>query len=156
MLTKIDQNTFGVPRGNCFAACVASILGLKLRSPTDVSPEPFMDFFVPNFCYLYEDVEWYDRFIEWLKPRGFGALTQEFPGDPDPFFDWVHRCAATVPWIAGGSTQRGPHCCVYVGDSLWHDPNPRHGRSGLAAVESATFLLPDFGISEAHRVTPAQ
>lgn len=145
MLTKVDQTTFGVPHGNCFAACVASLLGLKVRSAIETVDT---EIHVPNFCYLYEDHEWYDKFLEWLKPRGYAALTQEFPGDSESFFAWVRRCAPAIPWIAGGPTPRGPHCCVYVGDTLWHDPNPRHGRSGLIDVENATFLLPDFQQSE--------
>jgi len=147
MLTKVDQNTFGVPRGNCFAACVASLLGLKLRPPHEIGPHD-SELYVPNFCYLYEDTQWYDEFIKWLKPRGYAPLTQEFPGDSAGFFAWVRRSAAHIPYIAGGPTSRGPHCCVYIGDSLWHDPNPRHGRKGLDEVENATFLLPDFQLSE--------
>lgn len=143
MLTRVDQTTFGIPRGNCFAACVASILGLDVPVPgsTVISTCDC----VPNFCYLYEDTEWYEKFLEWLKPRGLAALTNEFPGDPEGFLTWVRRCAPAVPWIANGATDRGPHCCVYVGGTLWHDPNPRHGRTGLDAVEGSTFILTDFG-----------
>lgn len=142
MLTRVDQTTFGTPRGNCFAACVASILGLDVAD-------------VPNFCYLYEDVEWYEKFLEWLKPRGFGALTQQFPGDPDPFFAWAARCAPSIPWIAGGSTERGLHCTVYVGTELWHDPNPHFGRRGLDEVHDATFLLTDFVTPRPNELVPS-
>jgi hypothetical protein len=127
-MKPVDQTLFGVGEGNCFAACVASILELNLDS-------------VPNFCADNADTEWYMQFIKWLAPRGLAPLTQQFPGDPDNFMAWVRKCAPRIPWIAGGPTERGMHCCVYVGDQLVHDPNPNHGRKGLDAVDDATYIL---------------
>lgn len=136
MIQLVDQTTFGNPLGNCFAACVASLLGLPVKE-------------VPNFCYLYEDAEWYDEFLKWLKPRGWAALTQEFGADPEGLFAWIDRCAPGIPYIAGGPTSRGMHCVLYLGRVLLHDPNPharKSDRVGLDSVHDATFLLPDFGV----------
>lgn len=127
-MRRVDQTEFGVGKGNCFAACVATILGLDIES-------------VPNFCGEHEDDKWYMEFVNWLAVRGLAPLTQQFPGDPDSFMAWVMKCAPKVPWIAGGPTDRGLHCCVYVGDKLFHDPNPNFGRQGLQTVDDATFLL---------------
>lgn len=127
-MKPIDQTVFGVGKGNCFSACVATILELDLDS-------------VPNFSALYTDETWYLEFVKWLAPRGLAPLTQQFPGDPDSFMSWVRTCAPKVPWIAGGPTDRGMHCCVYLGDQLLHDPNSMHGRKGLDEVEMATFIL---------------
>lgn len=129
-MKTVDQTVFGDGKGNCFAACVATILELNIES-------------VPNFCALYPEADgtWYREFINWLAPRGLAPLTQQFPGDPDNFMRWVEKCAPKIPWIAGGPTDRGLHCCVYVGPELFHDPNPNHGRKGLDAVDDATFLL---------------
>lgn len=127
-MKPVDQTVYGVGTGNCFAACVASILAIELD-------------YVPNFCALYTDDTWYNEFIKWTHARGLAPLTQMFPGDPDNFMSWVRKCAPRIPWIAGGPTERGMHCCVYIGDQLAHDPNPLHGRNGLDDVEQATFLL---------------
>jgi hypothetical protein len=129
-MRPVDQTLFGEGRGNCHAACAATILELRL----DV---------VPNFCANYPD-SWYSVFAKWLHLRGLAPLTQEFPGDQEPFMAWASKCAPNIPWIAGGPTDRGMHCVVYIGTHMFHDPNPNHGRKGLDAVDSATYLLSSF------------
>lgn len=130
-MKPVDQTLFGQGVGNCFAACVASILEIRLED-------------VPNFCGQYAEGKWYAEFIKWLAPRGLAPLTQQFPGDPDSFMGWVRTCAPNIPWIAGGPTDRGLHCCVYIGDKLVHDPNPNFDRKGLDAVDDATFILSQY------------
>lgn len=139
-MKPVDQTVFGEGKGNCFAACVASILEIPLEE-------------VPNFCGLHPEPDgtWYREFLRWLSERGLAAMTQQFPGDPDSFMSWVRTCAPNIPWIAGGPTDRGLHCCVYVGDRLAHDPNPNHDRKGLDTVDDATFILSEL---YAMRVSP--
>lgn len=48
-----NQTTFGSPGGNCFSACVASLLEI----PTDDVP------------YFMGDEFWWDRFVEWCAER---------------------------------------------------------------------------------------
>lgn len=142
-MTPVDQTKFGGPtapdgeRGDCFAACVATILSW-----------PLID--VPNFCGLYSAEEWYGKFVQYLAEHGMGALTQNFTGDPESFFKWVDMCAPNIPYIAGGPASRGHlHCCVYVGRHLWHDPHP--SREGLLELQDATYILTDFADDETSR-----
>ncbi len=125
-MIKTDQTTFGIGTGNCFAACVATLLGLPITE-------------VPNFCCDYSDEEWYMEFVKWLKPRGLAPLTIPMSTGQFAHFKWAAVCAPKIPWIAGGQCSRGPHCVVYVGPQLLHDPNPT--REGLTKVEDATYIL---------------
>jgi hypothetical protein len=58
-MRPVDQTTFSMPGGNCFSACVASILELPLSE-------------VPYFMgwTKAEGSLWFARFVEWLRPRG--------------------------------------------------------------------------------------
>lgn len=124
----IDQDIFGDKLGNCFPACLATLLGLPLSE-------------VPNFCTEHEITPWFPALIEWLKPRGYAPMANEFPGDPDPFLQWVETCAPNIPWIANGKSPRGEfqHSVVYIGSKMFHDPHP--SRQGIEDVQGAIFLL---------------
>lgn len=54
----VDQTTFGSPGGNCFSACVASILELDIAE-------------VPYFMGV-ED--WWPPFVEWCVARGINPV----------------------------------------------------------------------------------
>jgi hypothetical protein len=65
-MIPVKQDKFGNHHGNCFAACVASLLELPLGS-------------VPNFCVLsnYESLgesEWFDAFLWWLGELGWSYV----------------------------------------------------------------------------------
>ncbi|HYX72428.1 MAG TPA: hypothetical protein VE732_06640 [Nitrososphaera sp.] len=51
-MIPVEQTLFTYPDGNCFAACVASILELPLEA-------------VPHF----QDDDWYEKWQEWLAER---------------------------------------------------------------------------------------
>jgi hypothetical protein len=57
-MIETKQTTFG-DRGNCFAACVASIFELPLNN-------------IPDFCSLSPD--WWEGFQNWLMKRGLCAI----------------------------------------------------------------------------------
>jgi len=63
-MKPVFQTIYGHPDGNCFAACVASILEMELED-------------VPNFCGDYRD-KWTYELNKWLLQFGLGALTVEF------------------------------------------------------------------------------
>jgi hypothetical protein len=52
-MIPVDQTVFTVPGGNCFSACVASLLNILLND-------------VP---YFMGDDTWFDVFSKWLEPR---------------------------------------------------------------------------------------
>lgn len=129
-MKPVDQTLFGVGVGDCFAACVASLLGLPLSA-------------VPNFCAEHGEGDWYEHFSKWLNERGFAPLTFSLPTEAmlEAHIEWAKKFAPSIPWIAGGDTSRGKHAVVFVGSELAHDPNPNFGRVGLTRIEDATFLL---------------
>lgn len=111
----IEQTRFGGPtapteeRGNCFAACLASILGCEL----DVVDAPFDE----------EDkaAYWLDAFQQRVILAGlpYRLLILKATGD-------VLRFLGDTLYIAGGPSPRGDyrHSCVYRGGELVHDPYP--------------------------------
>jgi len=56
-MRPVEQTTFGVPTGNCFGACVASLLELD-EIPCPVDPaHPDEDF-------------WYEEWRKWFAAQG--------------------------------------------------------------------------------------
>jgi hypothetical protein len=60
----VDQTTFGAPGGNCFSACVASLLEIPLSE-------------VPYFMGdgpIEQEYDWFNPFLAWLRERGWWAI----------------------------------------------------------------------------------
>lgn len=110
--------------GNCWAACLASILELDLAE-------------VPNFC-AYED--WWQRTIQWLNSRGLhiswvayepGLLTAIHPVDyfimtgKSPRGDFNHS-------VVGGSRNGTPPTMI-------HDPHP--SLAGIVGVPAELAFI---------------
>lgn len=129
----VDQTVFTVPGGNCFSACIATLLDI----PLDAVPYFMGDFSEPGEA-------WWLRFLAWLKPRGFWAINIACP----PGGDWWPDGA----YILNAGSPRGEwdHSVVAVGREIVHDPHP--SRAGLVRLErqQATILVP----FEPHRVAP--
>ena len=107
---------FQEPEGDCFRACVASLLDLPLED-------------VPHFATFGVEGGWLLECRRWLKERG---LTIIFTDEPPPA-----GCLA----IASGPTPRGAeHAVVVRGQELVHDPHP--SRAGLSCATSAFYILP--------------
>ncbi len=85
---SIEQTIFGNGIGNCFAACVASILKCSLDD-------------VPNFCYNNNENWWKDT-QEFLGKHGFYAIEFQITDRPfmAPVPDGIH-C------ILSGKSPRG-------------------------------------------------
>jgi hypothetical protein len=123
-MRPVDQTTFGVPGGNCFSACIASILELAIE---DV-PYFMGDFQEPDQAYA-------DRFEAWLLPRGFYPM----------YFNYSKHASSLVRGyhLLGGRSPRGPHAVVARAGVMIHDPHP--SRVGLTVIEDFTILVPYFG-----------
>ena len=116
-MIPVDQTTFGLGAGNCFAACVAAIFEVALEG-------------LPNFC--CED-DWPANFDQWLHERGLARLTVNVTGG---------GCPPNGAWgIAAGPSPRGEflHACVYKGDKLVHDPHP--SRDGMLCVKEIDVFV---------------
>jgi hypothetical protein len=114
----VDQTTFGRPHGNCFSACIASIMHVPLAD-------------VPTFC-AREDEGWWTDFLEWLAPRGMYALALTY--GHDRMIDGFH--------VLSGKSPRGDFMHSVVGwrDKIVHDPHP--SRDGLLSRDDCIILVP--------------
>jgi hypothetical protein len=120
----VDQTTFGMPGGNCFSACVASILELPISEvPYFMEPPPGCEHAPAEPCGC-----WWSGFLDWLAARGltshyFKAGDYPWSGHPPGYS------------IAGGLNASAglPHAVVALDGAQVHDPNPN--RLGLAAVD---------------------
>lgn len=113
-MKPVDQTTFGHPGGNCFSACIASLLDLPIAD-------------VPYFM----DVEdWVAKLARWLDRFGFYPVTFKVSPEwhPQGFY------------ILGGESSRGSHAVIARGLNIVHDPHP--SRKGLVLREDATLLVP--------------
>jgi hypothetical protein len=119
-VTPVFQTRFGKPHGNCFAACVVSIIGGRLEDFPDLSD-------------LAEDsveanTERQRRIEGYVHERGYEIV----------------RCVGEMPAeryvIAVGEGPGAlPHACVYFDRKLVHDPSPKGG--GLKMVDAWYLIL---------------
>lgn len=135
-MKPVHQTTF-YPQGNCYAACVASILELQLSE-------------VPDFFNSAAKGE--DRFdagyvglAQWLAGRGLGVIRAL------PMFDgvWLAPMHLPVQWhcIASGPSPRFPcsHAIVWGfsgdGGGPVHDPHPEGGYFGNNDPKSFDLIV---------------
>ena len=109
-MIPIHQTTFGGPaappadRGDCFSACLASILEIPLAE-------------VPRFCELEDD--WQPHICEWLKQYGFAYVDVDVTEyTVDALLPHLGYCVMT-----GMSSRGHRHCVVGDGRAFKHDPH---------------------------------
>lgn len=121
-MKPVDQTVFTVPGGNCFSACVASLLELPLEDvPYFMGDEP------PD-----QPSAWFEQLSDWLRPRGWWAI-------PIPIGNgWKPEGLC----ILSGKSPRGDfdHCVVAHGLEVVHDPHP--SRAGLESHKDVVVLVP--------------
>lgn len=122
-MKPVDQTTFGCPGGNCFSACIASLLGEPIESVPYFMGEPDE----PGHI-------WAERLDDWLRPRGLYAL-HFLVDESRPDLVWP-----TGFYIRVGQSPRGAHATVGRGPCTTHDPHP--SRVGLTSVEGFVLVLP--------------
>ena len=124
-MKPVDQTTFGHPGGNCFSACVASLLEVALEEAPYFMADP--------------DDRWYGRFESWLEQRGMYPLM--FPL-PEGTGGWV----PSGFHILSGHSPRKPddpgalHSVVGYHGRILHDPHPSRG--GLLSWNDTIILVP--------------
>lgn len=121
-MKPVDQTVFTVPGGNCFSACVASLLEI----PIDAVPY-FMGDKPPG-----EPEDWFGRLLDWLRPRGYWAI-------PLPVGNgWKPEGLC----ILSGKSPRGDydHCVIARGLDVVHDPHP--SRAGIQTMVDVVVLVP--------------
>lgn len=127
-MIPIDQTRFGLPGGNCFQACLASILELPLAEVPDAANAD-----------LSEAMGWFRVLRPWLALRGLGIVVIA-PGQPSIWF------TQGAILIAGGKSPRAPdhpegygHCVVMRNGTVLHDPHP--SRAGLHGEPEEYYIL---------------
>jgi len=125
-MKKVYQTTFGgldAPKekqGNCWQACVASILEIPLDEAFDCRP-----------YWGQTDGKWFDRFNEWLAKYGLTCIAMdhtEEKGLPSSPFLGYHIAEFTSCTLKNGEG----HVCVIHNGEVVHDPNPHAEKVGKA------------------------
>lgn len=116
-MKPVMQTAFGYPNGNCFAACVASLLELSIEEMPGIEGKRF------------EDV-----WDEWLSTRGLTYV--DVPAGTGAFVRGY--CIATGKSPRGGVTQSGRpvlHAVIAKDMQLVYDPHPDRAFLDGAPVE---------------------
>lgn len=116
-MTPVMQTQVSQPgvKGNCFAACVASILEIPIEDAFD--------------CWKYTDEDWHDEFKKWLYERGLDCVA-------------LWELPVGVFGIANGQSPRGVsggHSVIWKDGQLAHDPHPDGG--GLTGDPEYYYLI---------------
>lgn len=109
---------FGHPHGNCFAACIASVMEFDLSM-------------VPNFCSQGES-DWVAACNRWLKQYGLSLLTVVF------------KTGTLLPsgayYLMAGPSARGIlHSVVAMNGKMVHDPHP--DGTGIQRVDEIDLFI---------------
>lgn len=129
-MKPVLQTTFGIGTGNCFSACIASLLEVPIEE-------------VPFFMGEDDPMQACDA---WLARFGFYLLRRWMP-QPLPtkeLFEAIDELDGQG-WprgfyILAGLNAGGPHTVVAQDTKIVHDPNPAHGE--LVVIECAMMLVP--------------
>lgn len=115
-MTQVSQSVLyakdGIGNGNCFAACLASLLDLPL-------------WMVPPFEQMFGRDDWRIRVGEWLRRMHGIEMIRTEGHEPDKLPEF---------YIANGPSPRGVyHSVIYRNGRLAHDPH--YSDAGIGAVE---------------------
>jgi len=124
-MKPVFQTRFGYPKGNCFAACVASLLELKIE---EIWEGDEFD------ATMQSNAAWWWGWRTWLNSRGYDLVH-------------VNNGAWFLPpkgyAIANGISKSSEirHSVIVLNGELVHDPHP--GWDGLKVVESYVIIYPN-------------
>lgn len=129
-MKPVMQQRIG-PTGDCFSACLASILELPL------SEVPC--FFVGNGePHPVEDQPrvWWGRVRQWLRERGLGIVTIAYDGT----WDWADVGVEGYQLVTVTTDRGFDHSQVWHNGHLVHDPHPAAHLSTVKAVTNMDIL----------------
>ena len=120
-MINVEQSILAPPDGDCFRACVASILEMDLDQ-------------VPNFVGMHPQ-EWFHALEEWLRHFGLGALyvraDEEFKTFAPPGF--------SVLSVDLKDSDVG-HCVVAKDGKIAWDPSPNRATNKVVNLRSWIVL----------------
>jgi hypothetical protein len=109
--------------GNCFEACIASILEINLEE-------------VP----MFHDNDWFPYFFEWLVSKGYS-----YHGTLNPDRITTYNKGVNGYFIVAGDSPRGSHikgghAVVYKDGIMVHDPHPDN--TGVLTIKYGMMIEP--------------
>lgn len=122
-MTPVYQTRTGA-QGNCFAACIASILDIPLSTVPDFTDDGFVE-----------------EVAEFLQPRN---LLYMRVSKNDPLLKQMFGYGKCYHTIEGTSTRGGPHACVGMNGKIVFDPHPGARPPNLVQVEYFGVFLSRF------------
>ena len=129
-MKPVDQTKFGFPHGDCFAACVASILERELSECVIFSEGVDLD----SENDIATKKHWWIVFQNWLRDHA----------DMQAVYLHVSELAGRKPQgysILSGKGPRGlDHSTVALDGGMVHDPHP--SRAGLLEIRYYVCFLP--------------
>ena len=121
-MIPLFQTRFGKIHGNCYQACLASILEL-----------PLVD--VPDFCNQYINEEWLTEVIKWTQETcDLSYISVDWTKTAEI---WLKDC-----WhIMNGKSPRGNfvHSVVGYSGKMVHDPYP--SGDGLETIDNVDIFI---------------
>lgn len=123
-MKPVQQEKTESGSGDCFAACIASLLEMPLEE-------------VPNFC--AEGEEWPINAINWYRGQGFAILEFDYSDQPDSVAIAEMKSLGGYCIVSGQSSRFDClHAVIYKDGELIHDPSPDGG--GVKDIQYVTFL----------------
>lgn len=120
-MLPVDQTIFDNQKGNCYAACIASIFEIPLESvPT---PNGVAEDFWPTYNYWFE--------------KGNARTTTLTRGD------WIPPEAYLIGTVKSPRFEGTDHAVVVYGNRVIHDPHPDKTSLGdISLVTHLDFIYP--------------
>jgi hypothetical protein len=125
-MKPVYQDLFGQGKGNCFPACIASILEIPIEQ-------------VPHLVDNPDDAHWIFEMNRWANSIGLGFLLTFVPeGERSEVFFRYFAEAYTIR--LGKTDDGGEHAAIYHRNQLVHDPTP--GGTGITECTSVVVFFP--------------
>ena len=123
-MKPVSQTVFGNDKGNCLAACFASVLEIPIEK-------------VPNYI-GYEN--WFEKFDNFVAEHGYRIFWYKMKKENE-YEDILGFTAKNCYLIACGKSPRGDfdHCVIYKNGEMAHDPHPSNG--GIENVKDIMILV---------------
>lgn len=144
-MKPVEQTIARPPKGDCFRACIASILEMPIADCPNPPSDP--------------DGHWWNEWIDWLRPRGLELIHWQVPEGGRAEGEAV--CGALAGyWIATVPSLNCPpnperpnlgrHCIVMRGAEVAHDPSTGEKRKGFTGDDRI------FEVTLLHSLDPAR
>lgn len=112
-MRPVPQTRFGENDGDCFAACLASLLEVSLEE-------------VPPYHQSNQDMRPYlARVDEWLAPLGLALVTLNVTPVDEEFPDYIGENTYSIAAVRESGDASFTHAIVMRGREPRHDPHPQ-------------------------------